>query len=406
MKTQQLDAIPAPAHGLNPNDFRRVLGHYPTGVCVVTAMDPDEGPVGMTIGSFNSVSLEPPLVSFMPIKTSSTFARIRRAGSFCVNVLSADQGDVCRRLARRDAERFNGIPWRLSPAMAPVIDGSLAWIDCRIDAVHEAGDHYIVLGEVTAMDTADNPGAPLLFFQGGYGRFSTLTLTAVADDELSGSLLLADAARPYIEQLASKFEVECHATGVVGDHLIQVAYSGAMRPGGDVSKVGLRLPFLPPMGAVFVAWAGEREFDAWLDRAGVEIDDSTRTTLSSMLADIRRQGWVGTPADDRFKAVERTVHDMARAGQLPALERALKTVLAEIATTAVPARETAGAKVHSLSAPVFNRDGRVVLALTLNWLGETAPITPEHLEALLTAAAEVTRTIGGATPADYAPTIP
>ena len=156
--------------------FRRILGHYPTGVCAVTAMGP-EGPLGMIAGSFTSVSLKPPLVAFLPDRTSSTWPKLEATGRFCVNVLSHDQQVVCRSLSSKAANKFEAVPYRLSPAGLPIPEGAIAWIDCRIHAVHEAGDHYIAIGEVEALDV-DQVGAPMIFFQGGYGSFSALTSTA------------------------------------------------------------------------------------------------------------------------------------------------------------------------------------------------------------------------------------
>lgn len=150
--------------------FRTVLGHCPTGVVAVTGIDTG-APTGMTVGSFTSVSLDPPLVAFFPDRASTTFPRIRASGSFCVNVLGEDQEQVCRELARKGDEKFAGISWRASGSGSPIVAGALAWIDCDIDCVHDAGDHYIVVGRVRQLDIAE-PGAPLLFFRGGYGRFS------------------------------------------------------------------------------------------------------------------------------------------------------------------------------------------------------------------------------------------
>lgn len=151
--------------------FRRVLGHYPTGVCVVTAMDRDGAPVGMAVGSFTSVSLDPPLVAFLPDKGSSTWPRIEAAAKFCVNVLASDQEQLCRQFAARGIDKFAGVSHRLSVNGSPVLDGVLAWIDCRLHAVHEAGDHFIALGEVIELDIA-RAGQPLLFFRGKYGAFA------------------------------------------------------------------------------------------------------------------------------------------------------------------------------------------------------------------------------------------
>lgn len=150
--------------------FREVLGHFPTGVTVVTGAS-DDGPVGMAIGSFCSVSLDPPLVAFYPTLTSSSWPRIEESGHFCVNVLTEDQQATCGVFASRADDKFGEIEWSPAPSGSPRIHGVLAWIDCRIERVVEAGDHYLVMGEVLAMDTGADRG-PLLFFKGGYGRFA------------------------------------------------------------------------------------------------------------------------------------------------------------------------------------------------------------------------------------------
>ncbi|MDR7155933.1 flavin reductase (DIM6/NTAB) family NADH-FMN oxidoreductase RutF [Sphingobium xenophagum] len=153
--------------------FRRVLGHYPTGVCVVTAVEADATPIGMVVGSFTSVSLDPPLVAFFPAKTSSSWPRIEAVGKFCVNILASDQRPVCRQIAGPGPDKFTGIAHRASANGSPILDNVIAWIDCTLDAVHEAGDHYIVLGKVVALEV-DRPERPLLFFQGSYGEFSLI----------------------------------------------------------------------------------------------------------------------------------------------------------------------------------------------------------------------------------------
>lgn len=148
-----------------------MMGHYPTGVCVITATGEDAGNSGMVVGSFTSVSLTPPLIAFFPEKTSTSWPRIRDAGRFCVNVLASGQRDVCAQFAKRGTDKFAGISHRRSPNGSPIIEGVIAWVDCRQYAVHEAGDHFIVLGEVVAMGV-EQPAAPLLFYRGGYGEFA------------------------------------------------------------------------------------------------------------------------------------------------------------------------------------------------------------------------------------------
>ncbi|WP_406141645.1 flavin reductase family protein [Streptomyces sp. NBC_01089] len=159
--------------------FRHVLGHYPTGVTVVTALDAERQPVGMTIGSFTSVSLQPALVAFFPARTSSTFPAIRAHGSFCVNVIGAHQEEICGAFSRPGPDRFRGLRWRPAPSGAPILDGAVAWIDCEVDRVDDAGDHHLVMGRVNGLEV-EAPGRPLLFLRGGYGAFAPLPPAADA----------------------------------------------------------------------------------------------------------------------------------------------------------------------------------------------------------------------------------
>lgn len=149
--------------------FREVLGHFPTGVTAVTAAG-DHGPVGLAVGSFFSISLDPALVGFCVGATSGTWPRIEETGSFCVNILAADQEDICRAFATKGDDRFEGVGWKHAGSGAPILDRSLAWIDCDIDQIHRAGDHFIVVGAVRELEVGRQTG-PLLFFRGGYGRF-------------------------------------------------------------------------------------------------------------------------------------------------------------------------------------------------------------------------------------------
>jgi flavin reductase (DIM6/NTAB) family NADH-FMN oxidoreductase RutF len=147
--------------------FRTVLGHYPTGVVVVTATG-DDGPAGLAIGSFTSLSLDPPLILFCPGKTSTSWPRIEAAGAFCVNVLAEDQEQISRTFAGRGTDKFAGLGWRPAGATgSPVLAGVLAWIDCRIERIDEGGDHWIVVGRVLDLEV-EREGRPLVFFRGGY----------------------------------------------------------------------------------------------------------------------------------------------------------------------------------------------------------------------------------------------
>ncbi|WP_329337929.1 flavin reductase family protein [Streptomyces sp. NBC_00663] len=152
-------------------EFRRVLGNFATGVAVVTAAatDGESGPAGFACQSFSALSLDPPLVTFMVGRTSTTWPRIARAGAFCVNVLAAHQGALCRGFAVSGADKFAGVAYDAAPCSgAPRLTGALAWIDCTIHAVHTGGDHLIVVGRVDALGTGDEDAAPLLFHRGRF----------------------------------------------------------------------------------------------------------------------------------------------------------------------------------------------------------------------------------------------
>lgn len=387
---------------IDPQQFRGVLGNYPTGVCIITAFDPETGPIGMTVGSFTSVSLDPALVAFLPIRESGTYQRIRSIGKFCVNVLGSDQDELCRLFARRGADKFADVGWSPAGSGAPILDGAIAWIDCDLSATHEAGDHDIVIGAVQELSAAGQPSPPLLFFQGGYGRFSTLSLLAGSEDDISAQLSLADRARPHLERLAQRFAVECLATAVVREDIIQLVYASAEGSGAGHNKVGLRLPFLPPMGALFVAWAGPEAVEVWLSRATTTVEPGVRDGIIADLRMIRERGWTATAAHEKFGDVESLVVHMAAKGQLPASRRQLQSMLTEVAAGAEVLADPRGTpkSVHSISAPVFDRTGSVALALAMTGLGDhSVDSLHNHVVALCQAAEQLTNEIGGRQPA-------
>jgi 3-hydroxy-9,10-secoandrosta-1,3,5(10)-triene-9,17-dione monooxygenase reductase component len=160
-------ADPAPGStSFDAARYRHVLGHFPTGVAVVTGMA-GQRPVGFAVGSFTSLSLEPPQVLLCPGRQSSSWPTIEASGRFCVNVLADDQQDVSRLFATKAPDKFSGLAWRPSRNGSPLIDGALASVDCDIASVTPAGDHYVVIGAVTHLD-AHRPGGPLVFFRGAY----------------------------------------------------------------------------------------------------------------------------------------------------------------------------------------------------------------------------------------------
>lgn len=151
--------------------FRDVLGRFATGVTVVTAFE-DGVPVGFTCQAFASLSLEPPMIVLAPSKTSTSWPRMIESGAFCVNILTDEQQSVSEAFAVRGtdtADKFEGIPWHVGAAGTPVLDGSLAWVECALENVHDAGDHELVTGRVLELGVGE--GSPLVFYRSAYGTF-------------------------------------------------------------------------------------------------------------------------------------------------------------------------------------------------------------------------------------------
>ena len=146
--------------------YRDVLGQYGSGVTVVTTVLGDT-PVGMTCQSFTSVSLDQPLVAFMPMKTSLAFAAIRKSRRFCVNFLSAEQTEVSNTFASLADDKFADVDWQPTTNGMPRLEGTVGWVDCVVQDVHEAGDHYLVIGRVEDLGHGD-ADKPLLFHRGRY----------------------------------------------------------------------------------------------------------------------------------------------------------------------------------------------------------------------------------------------
>ena len=152
--------------------YRQVLGHLPTGVVIVTGLDTQAHPIGVTIGSFVSVSLDPPFVGFF-IGKSRSWPDISKGTLFCANVLSDAQTELCWRFAKDPVDgatnRFDGLEWQKSSNGSPILSGILASIDCTVESVTQAGDHQFVLGRVTSLGTTDVTNNAMVFYKGKVG---------------------------------------------------------------------------------------------------------------------------------------------------------------------------------------------------------------------------------------------
>lgn len=333
---------------------------------MVTGIAPDGKPTGLVVGSFTSVSLDPPVVAFFPDKSSSSWPKIRPSRGFCVNVLAQDQEHLCRQFAAKGDEKFNGVGWRPGASGSPILDHVVAWIDCRLAGVHEAGDHDLVLGSVVELEI-ERPSNPLLFFRGGYGRFRSHSL-ALGDADLRHELHLLDRARPEMETVAKDLGAQCVAWAMAGDELVLLASAGAPeRRGVPRGMIGARIPAIPPIGATWMAYADPARLEAWLHRAPAE----ERAAHRERIAQLRDRGYTVALRGPQLSQLEQALEG----GDGPDPSELLRSLpLDPLGFDVGQASEVA-----TLNVPAFGPDGEVALLLGLHGFGRLrGPAALEH----------------------------
>ena len=163
-------AVSSGPHVVDPEKYREVMRHHPTGVAAVSSLDPETGtPHGMIVGTLASLSLKPALITFSVDRSSSSWPKIRRTGKFTVSLLAEGQENVSEALSRKKDDKFAGIDWSLSSQRTPQIDGALGWIHCTINREIDGGDHVLVIGDVVGMSASG--GEPMIFHGGRLGGF-------------------------------------------------------------------------------------------------------------------------------------------------------------------------------------------------------------------------------------------
>ncbi|MDQ2797728.1 MAG: flavin reductase family protein, partial [Actinomycetota bacterium] len=319
---------------IDPVLFRETLGHYPTGVAVVTVASPGGGLDGMVVGTFCSVSLDPPLIAFFPAITSGSFERIRHSPTFCVNVLASTEEALCRRIATGGMGRFEGVSWRPAPLGSPILEGAVSWIECTYEDVRKTGDHFIVVGRVQDL-AVERSTLPLLFFQGGYGRFSPGSFIATPDPELIQAAHLAETIRSQVEDLSAEFSVNCSVLAKVRDDAVQVLTSSRAAV-GEPSPLGHRQPIIPPLGAVFMVDSSDDEVEQWLRRTSDD-DHERRDLYRALLNKVRDRGYSLLAAGaDLLERHQAALSEFELSDRLPRHERAVREVTAELADAFCP----------------------------------------------------------------------
>jgi flavin reductase (DIM6/NTAB) family NADH-FMN oxidoreductase RutF len=380
--------IPPSGRPHDPEHFRRVLGHYPTGVSIVTALDDEGAPLGMVVGSFTSVSMDPPLVAYFAMVTSRSYAQIRHSGRFCVNVLAADQEPLCRRFASRGVDKFAGVAWRPALTGSPILDDAVAWIDCETEIIHSAGDHDIVVGRVIDLDVAA-PRPSLLFFQGGYGSFSAHSLV-VRNARFATQLQLLDKVRPLMETVAARTGTQVVAIHCDGAELTLLGSAGTAADFRITQvAIGQRFQVKPPVGLWWMAVADDATVKTYLADVRPDIRDRYRETLTQ----IRQHGY----ALGLFDVQNEVVASLQRNPAVASASHGQPNALSELELDPYdynPARVTSDTRVGdepdvvNLWAPSFDADGKPGLGFMLAGFPAGTPLQ-SHANALLELAREV-----------------
>ena len=401
---------PALTQAVDSRLFRDVLGHYPTGVVAVTGMSPQGSPLAMVVGTFSSVSLDPPLVMFMPATGSATYAALRESPVFCINVFAHDQTDETRTLAQRDPNKFDKVSWVMSDKGVPQIENAVAFIHCTRVKEIESGDHNIVLCEVVDVEVA-RPVNPLVFFQGGYGGFAPRGGTAYVDAGLIAAVRAAEVAHPQLARLAERFDCEALALVKIGDHDQTI---GAAARGDSVqtpSRLGTRIPLIPPLNEASVAWNSDYA-DKWVARRFPQ-DPEAIEQYRARLEATRAQGYalqtLPEGSEDVLAELNEALHEYSLGQLTPARDRAVSGAISA-STDLFSMTSTAdgiNAHVTSISVPVFtpNTDAPtnsgLVLRLRSLPQSSTEAQVREWVEALQTAAAEVAASFDGSAQRDW-----
>lgn len=347
-------------------EFRRVLGAFPTGVVIVTGLDDEGQPLAMTVGSFVSVSLNPALVGFLPTKTSSSWAALqnRKGTRFGINVLASDQEELCRAVASRKTDKLAGFEWELSKNGSPILQDSVAFIDCQMHSVSDAGDHDWVMGEVLDLFTLSS-SLPLLFFRGGYGSFAPGSM-AISTDISVDVLHKLDVIRPQMERLSAELVAEVSVMTRIDGELVNVGSAGSSTRQGRSSRVGVHVPFMPPIGGVFAAFGGPEAEEKWLAEIHPDADPSLREHFEAGLARVRDKGYASGIGHEQGSGIEITAR-AAYIGKDAETRERLRAVVHDAAETFNTADVTADGEYefHSATAPVFDRDGLCLFSMTV-----------------------------------------
>ncbi|MFI0354203.1 flavin reductase family protein [Actinomadura sp. 9N407] len=389
-----------PAAELAKSWWRTCVGQYPTGVTLITTVDGLGAPTGIVVGTFTSVSEDPPLVGFLATSSSQTLQQIRRSGRFRVSVLGAGHEELCQSFVSGSTDEcFAEDCWNYDEHGMPRLRDAVAWFDTTVHDVLSVGDREFVLGRVHDLGIGDGSGAlPLLFLKGGYGSFPSLRLDFDAR-QLGGRLRLASEVTDAVAAFADRMGVECLLATVAGDSVVVLTAANAR-----AQLVGMTFPFAAPMAPGFAAWSDEQTRGRWMRRArrllGNVDDEFMRETIDW----VREYGYALSFGDTMSAGFD-AVMGSPEVGpdEVAELWAQVAHDYRMLSRSEFPERH-----VSMIQAPVFDRHGTAELEVVVGGFGPGC--APERYQEVVVStldfSAELTRMVGGTPPDDYAPRRP
>jgi len=324
----------AAVHAVDLAELRRCLGSFVTGVTVMTVLDEEGNPLGMTANSFTSLSLDPPLIVWSLRLNSSSMPAYEKAHRFVVNILAQDQIDISNRFAKSAPDRFNGIPFKPGIAGVPLIDGCASYLECKLEASYPGGDHLLFVGRVERIQLSERK--PLAFGGGRYmvvHPYDNKSSDGMASEHVA-TLNAIHLARPCLEDIHRDTgkTVGLGVWGNMGPTMIW--WIEARRPLELRLRFGLVVPLLgSATGKIFAAYSNPELINSLVE---AEIEAGRKNNATSL-----------------------TSHDEVQQHLALVRERRCAT----ISDLIMPDIHDKG--VHAVSVPVFDAAGAIVLALTM-----------------------------------------
>lgn len=379
--------------------WRTALGEYPTGVAIITGRDPETGtPVGLVVGSFSAVSDDPPIISFMATRASRTYELLRRGGEIGVSVLGAEHEQLCREFARDPGKRFQTGDWVETTNGCLRLADSVVWFGASIRQAVEAGDHDVVLADVSSFGVgAGEAGLPLIFLKGGYGSFAVPSLE-FNPQAVGISVRQADAIRHAVDRVARELNVFCFIATVAKESVIVLSAANVSETEG-ASVIGQAFPFAAPLASVLAAWGSEERVKIWEENSRHLLGVVDRPHMRRMLDQVRERGHsvsVGESVGAAFDVI--AGNPESRYADFSRLWLEMDREDRELADSDRPHEH-----VQAIAVPVFGADGHAEFELYLSGLGRG--LSPERFEEIrrraVQVAAELTASFGGRVPSDY-----